>query len=97
VARRIFEMFHYRQVLVRMRQRDPDRAIARSGLMGRRKLAAFRDLCEREGWLDPAVTRGPAKGTTVPPREFRGTSCDLLGFTVLSACNGRSTQFCYPK
>jgi len=48
-------MFQYRQVLVRMRQGDPDRAIARSGLMGRRKLAAFRALCEREGWLDPAA------------------------------------------
>ena len=46
VARRGFEMFQYRQVLVRMRQGDPDRAIARSGLMGRRKLAAFGALCE---------------------------------------------------
>jgi transposase len=48
-------MFQYRQVLVRLRQGDTDRQIARSGLMGRRKVAAFRSLCEREGWHDPAA------------------------------------------
>lgn len=44
-------MFQYRQVLVRLRQGDTDREIARSRLMGRRKVAAFRVLCERHGWL----------------------------------------------
>ena len=53
VARRRFEMFQYRQILVRLRQGDTDREIARSGLIGRRKLAAFRALCQRQGWLDP--------------------------------------------
>jgi len=56
VARRSFEMFQYRQVLVLMRQGDPDRAIARSGLMGRRKLAAFRVVCQQRGWLEPAAS-----------------------------------------
>lgn len=32
-------MFQYRQVLVRLRQGDTDRSIARSRLIGRRKLA----------------------------------------------------------
>jgi hypothetical protein len=45
-------MFQYRQILVRLRQGDTDREIARHGLMGRRKLAAFRALCLQQGWLD---------------------------------------------
>jgi transposase len=60
VARRRFEVFQYRQVLVRLRQGDTDRQIARSGLMGRRKLAAFRSVCQQHGWLD---------STAVPPED----------------------------
>jgi hypothetical protein len=48
-------MFQYRQVLVRLRQGDSDRDIARSGLMGRPKVARFRLLAEAQGWL--AVAR----------------------------------------
>ncbi len=36
MAKRRFEMYHYRQALVRMRLGDSDRQIAKSGLMGRR-------------------------------------------------------------
>lgn len=49
------EMFQYREVLVRLHQGETDREIARSGRMGRRKVAAFRYLCEHQGWLDPAA------------------------------------------
>jgi transposase len=48
-------MYHYRQLLVRMRQGDSDRDIARSKLMGRRKIAQVREMAEQRGWLDPAV------------------------------------------
>jgi transposase len=48
-------MFQYRQILVRLRQGDTDRQVSRSGLMGRRKAAAFRALCQKQGWLDPAA------------------------------------------
>ena len=44
-------MFQYRQVLVRLRQGDSDRDIARSRLMGRPKVAAFRALAGAQGWL----------------------------------------------
>ena len=37
-----------------MRLGDSDRAIARSGLMGRRKAGALRDVAGREGWLEPS-------------------------------------------
>ena len=44
-------MFQYRQVLVRLRQGDSDRDVARAQLMGRPKVAALRALAGREGWL----------------------------------------------
>ena len=47
-------MFQYRQVLVRLRQGDSDRDIARSRLMGRKKLGKLRERAEQMGWLDPA-------------------------------------------
>jgi hypothetical protein len=46
-------MFQYRQVLVRLRQGDTDREIARSRLMGRRKVTALRQLATERGWLSP--------------------------------------------
>ncbi|RQQ69351.1 IS21 family transposase, partial [Burkholderia stagnalis] len=54
MANRRFEVFEYRQVLVRMRQGDSDRDIARGGLMGRKKLTSVRREAESRGWLDPA-------------------------------------------
>jgi hypothetical protein len=53
MSRRRFEMFQYRQVLVRLRQGDTDREIARSRLMGRRKVTALRQLATERGWLSP--------------------------------------------
>ena len=46
-------MYHYRQALVRMRQGDSDRDIARSRLMGRKKAAHLRGLAATHGWLIP--------------------------------------------
>jgi transposase len=51
VGRRRFEMFQYRQALVRLRAGDSVRTIARSGLMGRDKLYALKALAEQHGWL----------------------------------------------
>jgi transposase len=48
-------MFHYRQVLVRMRQGDSDRQIGRFKTMGRRKIAHVREVAAERGWLTPAV------------------------------------------
>ncbi len=55
MSNRRFEMFNYRQVLVRMRQGDSDRQIARSKTMGRRKIAHVREIAAERGWLTPAV------------------------------------------
>ena len=52
MSKRRFEMYQYRQVLVRMRLGDSDRDIDRSGLMGRKKLTAVRAQALARGWLD---------------------------------------------
>jgi len=51
MSNRRFEMYEYRQVLVRMRQGDSDREIAKAGLMGRRKAAELRAVAQEQGWL----------------------------------------------
>jgi len=52
MANRRYEMYEYRQVIVRMRLGESDRAIARAGLMGRNKIKNVRELASRRGWLD---------------------------------------------
>ena len=52
MANRRFEMHQYRQVIHRMRKGQSDRAIAKSGLMGRLKCAAVRAMALENGWLD---------------------------------------------
>ena len=49
MARRSIEMHEYRQALLRLRQGDSEREIARSGLMGRAKAARFQYAHAREG------------------------------------------------
>lgn len=46
-------MYQYRQVLVRLKAGESVREIARSGLMGREKLAQLRVIADRLAWLDP--------------------------------------------
>lgn len=48
-----YEMYEYRQMIVRMRLGESDRAIAQTGLMGRHKIRAVRELASKRGWLDP--------------------------------------------
>lgn len=52
MANRRFEMYQYRQVLVRMRMGESNRAIAQSGLMGRKKVQGLRETANQHGWLD---------------------------------------------
>lgn len=55
MTKRKFEMYQYRQVLVRMRQGDSDREIARFKTMGRKKIAQVRELANARGWLATAT------------------------------------------
>lgn len=49
MSKRRFEMYHYRQALVRMRQGDSDRDLARARLKGRKKAAQLRELAMKQG------------------------------------------------
>ena len=51
MARRRFEMHHYRQALLRMRQGDSDRDIAAARVMGRPKAASWRRISSRTTWM----------------------------------------------
>ena len=54
MSNRRFEMYEYRQILVRMRQGDSDRRLAKAGLIGRRKAAELRQMAHEQGWLERA-------------------------------------------
>lgn len=77
MSRRKFEMYQYRQVLVRMRQGDSDRDIARSKTMGRKKIAAVRDIATRSGWLDPnlAMPDDAVLAAAFTGKEILSTQC----------------------
>lgn len=79
MSRRKIEMHHYRQALLRMRQGDSDRDIARSGLMGRRTAASLRTLASQRGWLaaeqpapDDATIADGLAPAVIPP-EISGS------------------------
>ncbi|MBI4772950.1 MAG: transposase family protein, partial [Deltaproteobacteria bacterium] len=55
MANRRFEMYHYRQVIHRMRLGQSDRAIARTRMIGCLKCAQVRTVAEQNGWLKPDV------------------------------------------
>ena len=53
-------MFEFRQVLVRMRQGDSDRDLARARLIGRRKAREIRQLAQEHGYPEMIrVDNGP--------------------------------------
>ena len=51
-------MYELRQVLVRMRLGDSDRALAKAGLIGRPKAKALRQLAEAEARITDMVNNG---------------------------------------
>ncbi len=69
MANRRFEMFEYRNVLVRMRLGDSNRQIAKAKLVGRRKAGALRRLAQARGWLDKDR---PLPDDTVLAQAMRG-------------------------
>ena len=52
MANNRFEMYQYRQILVRMRMGESNLAISESGLMERKKAQKLRDTALEHGWLD---------------------------------------------
>lgn len=73
-------MHHYRQALMRMRQGDSDRDIARSGLMCRTNAAGFRALAQAHGWLSadaPAPDDATIAGALAAPKRASTTVSGL--------------------
>lgn len=56
MSNRRLEVTHYRQALYLMQQKQSDRKIAQSGLMGRAKAAKLRAVATENGWLKPGAT-----------------------------------------
>jgi hypothetical protein len=53
MGHRRFEMFHYRQIIERLRASETEREISRTRFMGREKVAKIRVMAKAFGWLDP--------------------------------------------
>lgn len=51
MSNRRFEMYQYRQIIVRLRQGDSIRGIAQSKLADRKKIRLIRKVALRQGWL----------------------------------------------
>ena len=72
-------MYQYRQALVRLRRGETDREIARSKSMGRRKLAALRELARQQGWLDPQAALPDDAGDRRSPGRTSTSQHDGIG------------------
>ncbi len=79
MANKRFEMYEYRNIVVRMRLGDSDRALAKAGLIGRPKAKVLRTVAAAQGWLDPDT---PLPDESVFAKVFadaatakRGSSC----------------------
>lgn len=70
-------MYQYRQTLVRMRQGDSDREIARSKAMGRKKIAQVREIANARGWLaaDTALPEDSVLASALARKESLPTTC----------------------
>ena len=79
-------MHEYRQALMRLRQGDSEREIARSGLMGRAKAARFRTLAHAQGWLEPSRPLPPdaeIAAALAPPRLPASAQSALAAYRPL--------------
>lgn len=52
MGKRRFEMYQYRQIIVRLRSGESMRSIGRSKLADRKTVRRVRDIANRQGWLD---------------------------------------------
>ena len=90
MANRRFEMHEHRHVIHRMRLGESDRAIAKSGLMGRLKCAQLREVTIRHGWLGdgPLPVDAAAAALVSHPRHFQVIVTENLFGDILSDLGG---------
>lgn len=53
MTNRRFEMYQYRQIIIRLRLGDSIRSIASARLANRKTVRKIRNLAQQQGWLDP--------------------------------------------
>ena len=70
-------MYQYRQILVRMRQGDSDRDIARAKTMGRKKVAQLREIARERDWLtlDSPIPDEATLAAVLGRKETLPSSC----------------------
>jgi transposase len=70
-------MYQYRQILVRMRQGDSDRDIARAKTMGRKKVAQLREIARERDWLavDSPIPDEQTLAAVLGRKEILPSSC----------------------
>lgn len=80
MGNRRFEMFQFRQAIVRMRLGDSDRDIGKARIVGRKKAGKLRELAQREGWLDLSrpVPDEAVIAAALPPPTPRDSSVSLV-------------------
>jgi hypothetical protein len=91
MSKRRFEMYQYRQALVRMRQGDADRDIERSGLMGRKKLSRLRKTAQGHGWLlpDRALPEDAELAAVFKRGRYLPVAFPVCPITASASVNGR--------
>jgi hypothetical protein len=52
MSKRRFEMYQYRQIIVRLRSGDSMRGIGRTKLADRKTVRRVRAIAKQQGWLD---------------------------------------------
>ena len=70
-------MYQYRQILVRIRQGDSDRDIARAKTMGRKKVAQLREIARERDWLtlDSPIPDEATLAAVLGRKETLPSSC----------------------
>ena len=82
MANRRFEIFHYRQIRVRLRQGNSDRDVARLKTMGRKEIAQVREVATVCDWPvadssmpdDGVLTAHFFRNEALPSRIFQGAA-----------------------
>lgn len=81
MSNRRLEVFHYRQALLQMQQGLSDRAVAKSGVIGRDKAAQLRQQASQAGWLESGAILPDdatlAERFDAPKRAAAGPSSSL--------------------
>jgi transposase len=92
MGHRRFEMFHYKQIIERLRAGETEREISRTRFMGREKVAKIRVVAKAFGWLDPTqplpdddlITAQFSKGKQTNPITLPGITAPTEAHSTIT-------------